>query len=407
MIFAHRMQATLVVLMLGAPLIVAPAQAMETRLDPETQRIRVIWGRIPSSSYSFALEDPRIEIQASLPYLTYEKTMSDLQYARRLARIYLPRTYASLLASLDLIVLEDIDSRIFPQENLFWFRDAVREEGLGMIMSGGSQGFGGNQPFTSWGDTVLDDILPVQCYYDQRLSKDYLVRLKVVEPANELARSIPWEEAPRYYPPNFITPREGCQLLIVSDDDKKTPIYFYWDIGKGRFVGAQNMQGAFSMDFNLWRYYQDASLNTVYYAVCFPLPTDLVAVHRLREAWHVMALRESLLLAFLEFADRFGARVGQVEGELRGVDVIRKSSDSLYLVQDYPGALEGVENAVAELLRLERLAVKLKERALLWIYMIEWLTILSTFLLSGFLLWTLMVRRAVYKEVGLTAADTG
>ncbi len=102
----HRRHPLLVVLMLVGSSIIGPGHGMETRLDPGTQRIRAIWGRVPSSSYTFALEDPRIEMGASLPYLTYEKTMSDLAYARRLARIYLPRTYASLLANLDLIVLE-------------------------------------------------------------------------------------------------------------------------------------------------------------------------------------------------------------------------------------------------------------------------------------------------------------
>lgn len=398
----YRYRSVLVVLVLLGLHVLPSAAGMETKLDPETQRIRVIWGRAPTSSYAFALEDPRIEVHASLPCLTYEKTMADLAVARRLARIYLPRTYPSLVAGFDLIVLEDIDSRIFPPENLVWFRDAVREEGLGMIMGGGSQGFGGNQPFTSWGDTVLDEILPVQCYYDRRLSKDYLVKLRVVQPDNELARSVPWEEAPLYYPPNFITPRMACQLLIVSDDEKETPIYFYWDVGKGRFVGVQNMQGAFCADFHLWRYYQDASLNTVYYAVGFPLPTDLPTVHRLRERWHEVTLRKALLLAYLEFVEKFGARVARVENELHVADAIKKESDSLYLAGDYPGALEGMEKAIGELLRLERLAEKLKERALLWIYIIEWLTVLSTLLLSGLLVWSLMVRRAVYKEVGLT-----
>ena len=125
-------------------LLVGASGAMDTRVDPSTNRIRALYGRAPSSPYAFALEDPRIHLLSALPYLTYATPASDLQLARRLARIYLPRTYQSLIENLDIIVLEDIDSAIFTAENLFWFKRAVLEEGLGMVMGGGSQGFGGN-----------------------------------------------------------------------------------------------------------------------------------------------------------------------------------------------------------------------------------------------------------------------
>ena len=44
----------------------------------------------------------------------------------------------------------------------------------------------------------------------------------------------------------------------------------------------------------------------------------------------------------------------------------------------------------------------MKDRALMWIYIIEWFTVTATLFISGFLLWTLMVRRRLYGEVGVT-----
>lgn len=41
-------------------------------------------------------------------------------------------------------------------------------------------------------------------------------------------------------------------------------------------------------------------------------------------------------------------------------------------------------------------------RALLWIHVINWLVVCGTFMASGFVLWTLMVRRRLYREVAST-----
>ena len=39
---------------------------------------------------------------------------------------------------------------------------------------------------------------------------------------------------------------------------------------------------------------------------------------------------------------------------------------------------------------------------MVWVFVIEWLAVSGTSMLAGGLLWTLMVRRRLYKEVGET-----
>ncbi len=384
--------------------IIAPfASGMETRLDPETGRIRVIYGVAFGNALMITRQDPRFDLHAVIPPLTYERTMDDLEYSKRLARIYMPRSYGDLVENTDLLIIE-VDTRAFTPENHAWFRDAVIDDGLGFVMGGGSQGFGANEPFTNWCETHVNEILPVDCYFGQRHSKDYLVRLRVAEPGNELAASIPWESSPLYYPCNVITARLGCVPLVVSDDQKETLIYFYWDVGKGRSVGVQNTGGAFCRGFDIWEYYPDTVLNTFYYAAAFSIPEDVALMHELRASWHRIHIEKSLLYGLMEFADNFGASVLTIENRMRDVDVLKRSSDSLYMDEDYAAALGKMGEALCELEDLQGLAVRLKDRALLWIYTIEWFAVLSALMVSGFILWTLMVRRAIYREVKTTQA---
>jgi hypothetical protein len=50
----------------------------------------------------------------------------------------------------------------------------------------------------------------------------------------------------------------------------------------------------------------------------------------------------------------------------------------------------------------EVLAMREKDKALFWIYVIEWLMASSTLIISGLVLWTLMVRRRLYRKVMVT-----
>ncbi len=42
---------------------------------------------------------------------------------------------------------------------------------------------------------------------------------------------------------------------------------------------------------------------------------------------------------------------------------------------------------------------KLKDQALLWVYVTEWLVVSGVGLICGFFLWSVMIRRKLYKEV--------
>jgi hypothetical protein len=398
--------------LLALILMASSAHGMETRVDPDTRRIKTLMGGLPHVGWAgwaevflFAMDDPRFDIRAPVPHLGLDTPSIDLIHARRVARIYLPRSYEDFLASTDFVLLANIDLRVFTPQNIAWFRDGVRDEGLGLLMTGGSQGFGGYGGFPSWGETFLDEILPVECLYGEQ-SKSYLPRLRIADPENELARSLPWEDAPCFFPYNFVIPKPGSTVILESADSKKTPLWFYWDVGQGRFVGSQNIFGVFGCDFYDWQYFQDSVLNTYYYTVALPLPGpgELVTVHEIRRKWHSYRQQTKLMVSLMEFADRFGANMRQAEVGMEGVASLRKDSDDLYLVQDYLAALDALDAAISEAGEVGELAVELKKQALVWVYVIEWFTVLATFLLSGFLLWTLMVRRALYQEVRLTGA---
>ena len=67
-------------------------------------------------------------------------------------------------------------------------------------------------------------------------------------------------------------------------------------------------------------------------------------------------------------------------------------------------SMEEVEHVLDLLMEADALAVKAKHSALFWLYVTEWLVITATLLIVGSILWSLMVRRKMYKEVHSTRA---
>ena len=70
--------------------------------------------------------------------------------------------------------------------------------------------------------------------------------------------------------------------------------------------------------------------------------------------------------------------------------------------QDYISAEDILESSISDLNDASALSFRLKDQVMLWIFIIEWLTVTATISIAGFVLRTLMIRRRLYEEVEST-----
>jgi hypothetical protein len=135
------------------------------------------------------------------------------------------------------------------------------------------------------------------------------------------------------------------------------------------------------------------------------IPSDVSLTHKLRLQIGLYSSEKGLLLSLMEFADTFGANTNELNQNLADTEELRKLADELWIQEDYVGSLAALEDALASLDEDMDDAVKAKDRALFWVYIIEWLSVMGTSLATGVVVWTLMVRRRLYREVGATRFD--
>jgi hypothetical protein len=149
-------------------------------------------------------------------------------------------------------------------------------------------------------------------------------------------------------------------------------------------------------------YAGDVFINILLHSVGAPLPQDISQLHRLRKLYFDYNVERSLLIGLLDFIDGLGANTGVVYLHMEEVDGIRAESFDRYRDYSFADATELMESAMDGFAALKNEAMDLKGRALLWIYLTQWVVVTGTSLVCGFLVWTLMVRRRLYREVGTT-----
>jgi len=107
-------------------------------------------------------------------------------------------------------------------------------------------------------------------------------------------------------------------------------------------------------------------------------------------------------VSLLEFCESFGANTQRIMSRFGEMDEAISQAMPQYLELRFEEMLETYRRVGEMLEDAEAEAVKLKNRTLLWVYTIEWLAVTGTSLVCGFLVWSLMVRRRLYREVGAT-----
>jgi hypothetical protein len=110
----------------------------------------------------------------------------------------------------------------------------------------------------------------------------------------------------------------------------------------------------------------------------------------------------SSLASYLDFIERFGVSSSRLEGAREEVEALVQKAVDSYLEGEYQLALDDAREAGTALHAVEQKAARWKDQALLWIYVIEWTIVTATMMVTGYILYALMLRRRLYKEVRTT-----
>jgi len=133
-----------------------------------------------------------------------------------------------------------------------------------------------------------------------------------------------------------------------------------------------------------------------------PVPQDLELVHAVRSKMFETTTRKALLVGLLEFCDSFGANTDGIVGRIDEAQALISDAIPRYLELHFEEVLETYDQVGTMLNEIEQEAIRVKNRTLLWVYIIEWTVVTGTSMVCGVLLWSLMIRRRLYREVQTT-----
>jgi len=393
----------LIAALILAELLIASASARQPRRDPVTGRVRVLYcGDTARASYAM-LVDPMI-----LPTFVPSACLTKGEELNRFMRLYMSRTYDQFVKSYDLVNLGDQQVDHFPPKYLRWFADGVRDQGMGLSMTGGIGGFGGEESsgIGSWEPTPVGEVLPAHKMETKTLWRSY--KLVILKPNHPTMKPLPWKTAPPLHGLDIVETRQGASTLAQAGLREGYPVMIWWDIGQGRAYGFTScLGGGWGYDFIKWQYYMDFVDGFLYFTAGLTVPQDLSIIHAVRNNIMQYKVSKSMMFSLLDFVDDMGGKTQKLEQRVSDIDHLVADAESAYIEQNYQDSLSKTREALAGLDRLDREAMELKDQTLLWTYVIEWLSVSGVSGLVGWIVYELMIRRRLYRGVESTRLGAG
>jgi hypothetical protein len=335
----------------------------------------------------------------------------------KMIRIYFPRTYGEL-TGYDFLLLASVDMQFFTDSQIHWMYSAMAEDGLGGMNTRSVQSMSIAWS-GSWMNSILSDAFPndvpaVVNSGDYQTETFAIGSILVNDDRDIPAVARPFREPIESTFPAYegvlTVPRPGStvytwirsNLKHLGDPPGYIPHLFSWRHGNATAFTAMDMvwEGFWTSDEN--PYSLDVIANVVWHATNRDLPQDAMQVHALRELFRHFQLRKSLLVSMIEFAEDFGANTMDIYAKLGGIEGNKAGADQEYLRGDFDTSHDQMASLLEDLQGLEEEALGLKNRALAWVFFIEWLVVSGTLLMCGVVLWQLMVKRSMYREVSVT-----
>ena len=146
----------------------------------------------------------------------------------------------------------------------------------------------------------------------------------------------------------------------------------------------------------------DVLVNWIRYASGREPIQDILAFHDLRMSYGYYNDLRNFVFSVIDFVSSFGGRTVALEQRIGGMDLVVDESKRLYMENDLENARVKIDLALKELEQITDDSMRLKDETFLWIYITQWLVVTATGMICGFVIWSLMVRRSMYREVATT-----
>lgn len=182
-----------------------------------------------------------------------------------------------------------------------------------------------------------------------------------------------------------------------------TPALVTGTYGEGNTFQLDHGWDNIRPEVRTWEYGPDLIYNEALFLAAEPVPPDLGTAHKARKLFVEMRIRRIITVSTLEFIEDFGGRIDSVERVFRGLEDDVEEAGRIYVKLNDPQAAADILLTVLERYPLlEAEMIKVKRSALLWIYIIEWCVVSATATITAVVVWGLMVRRVLYREIGTT-----
>ncbi len=386
-------------------LAIAPVAAREPRRDELTGKVRLLYigDYVGADTPARLLEqEPLLSVRGVPATLAWYQE----KFIRKFMRIYMPRSYDDLVGKNDVILFSDAGVRLFESRHFDWFEDAVIEDAMGMVMIGGVESFGAEPGRPAWMGTTVMDILPVEGVFQSFNPNRGVV--EIVATGNEFISSLPWDTLT---PPmntfdrfNNLVLKEGAELLAyLTVGRERHPFLCTWMQGEGQtFAMGSDWTPGGGVHFMKWDYYGDYASNLVLYVAGVEVPAEHELRHAFKSLLEEYEEQKTLLMATLDFVERFNANSRPLLLKISENDDNREKAEDLYMEQDFQPAVDRMNQVVNRIEELTEESLDLRDRSLFWVYVIEYLTVIGTCLITGTIVYTLMIRRRLYREVEVT-----
>ena len=211
-------------------------------------------------------------------------------------------------------------------------------------------------------------------------------------------------------------PRAGSSILATMVGrygflKNSPPFSLSWEFGEGTSVAICEWFGhPFWSDYGDLEqqsenpYAEELFVNILLHVTGRPMFEDVIVIHDVKENFKEYRIRKGNLISVMDFAYRFGANLVSIEDEIDRIENEKLQADGLYLQGSYGESSSIISQTVDDLRAAFERTIVMKDRALLYVYISEWLAVTGTLVISGSLVYQIMVRRRIYREVGTTSA---